>query len=61
VRLHAFLWRHGVLLDLGALAAEEYSAAATDINSRGDITGSSTVAGSYAYHAVMWQPTGSDG
>jgi probable HAF family extracellular repeat protein len=50
---HGFLWRDGVLIDLGTLPGEDYSYAAS-INDRGEIAGISfTHFG--ASHVVLWR------
>jgi probable HAF family extracellular repeat protein len=53
--LRGFVWRHGVMTDLGVLSADgENGSRATDINNHGWIVGASDVAGG-DYHAVLWR------
>lgn len=53
---HPFLWRHGVMTDLGALepGSVEYGVA-IDINNRGEVIGSGDVYGGTAMHAFLWR------
>ena len=53
--VHAFIWRHGLLRDLGALPGDDDSVA-TGINDAGQIVGwSATLPDSNGLHAVRWQ------
>jgi probable HAF family extracellular repeat protein len=50
-----FVWRHGVMTDLGVLAAGgENGSRANDINNHGWIVGASEAAGG-DFHAVLWR------
>jgi probable HAF family extracellular repeat protein len=54
-RGRAFVWRHGVMTDLGVLAdGGENGSRASDINNHGWIVGGSDTAGG-DYHAVLWR------
>jgi probable HAF family extracellular repeat protein len=54
-RGRAFVWRHGVMTDLGVLAdGGENGSRAFDINNHGWIVGGSDSAGG-DYHAVLWR------
>lgn len=56
--LRAFVWRHGVLVDLGVVAAGGLNGSrATDVNDNGLIVGGSDVAGGET-HPVLWRPAG---
>jgi probable HAF family extracellular repeat protein len=50
--LHAFLWRHGRMSDLGTLGGD--SSSATAVNDRGDIAGYSQLPNG-STHAVLWR------
>jgi len=53
--LRGFVWRHGVMTDLGALASDgENGSRANDINNHGWIVGASDVPGG-DFHAVLWR------
>jgi len=52
--MRAFVWRHGVMTDLGVLAAGENGSRANDINNHGWIVGASDAAGG-EFHAVLWR------
>jgi probable HAF family extracellular repeat protein len=55
--LRGFVWRHGVITDLGVLAAGGPNGSrAKDVNEDGLIVGSSDVAGNET-HPVLWRPT----
>jgi probable HAF family extracellular repeat protein len=49
-----FVWRHGVMTDLGALADVGNGSRANDINNYGWIVGASDVPGG-DFHAVLWR------
>jgi probable HAF family extracellular repeat protein len=48
----AFLWKHGVAIDLGTLGGSD--AAAKAINNRGEVVGTSQILGDGSYHAFHW-------
>ena len=52
--MRAFVWRHGVMTDLGVLAAGENGSRANDINNHGWVVGASDAAGG-EFHAVLWR------
>ena len=53
--LRGFVWRHGAMTDLGALATDgENGSRANDINNHGWIVGASDVPGG-DFHAVLWR------
>ena len=53
--LRGFVWRHGVMTDLGAPASDgENGSRANDINNHGWIVGASDVPGG-DFHAVLWR------
>jgi probable HAF family extracellular repeat protein len=52
--MRAFVWRHGVMTDLGVLAAGENGSRASDINNHGWVVGASDAAGG-EFHAVLWR------
>ncbi len=54
--MHPFLWRHGVMTDLGVLepGRAEFSVAA-DINNRDEIVGSGDVANGSTMHGFLWR------
>jgi probable HAF family extracellular repeat protein len=52
-RSHAFIFREGVLQDLGTLGGR--SAAGQAINDRGEVAGRSTIAGESAFHAFVYR------
>ena len=55
--LHGFVWRRGVLVDLGVAATGGPNGSrATDVNAHGLIVGGSDVA-SGENHAVLWRST----
>jgi probable HAF family extracellular repeat protein len=50
-----FVWRHGVMTNLGILSADgENGSRANDINNQGWIVGASDAAGG-DFHAVLWR------
>jgi probable HAF family extracellular repeat protein len=49
---HAYLYRRGVLLDLGALGGTD--SAATSINDRGQVVGYAKIPGDANYHAFLY-------
>jgi len=50
---HAFLWRNGVMTDLGTLGGDNSDA--IWINERGDVTGSADLPGFNLHDAVVWK------
>jgi probable HAF family extracellular repeat protein len=55
---HAFLWRAGVMTDLGTLGADQCSRALM-MNSRGQVVGTSIgVCGTQSTHAFLWENGG---
>jgi probable HAF family extracellular repeat protein len=50
---HAFVWREGVMSDLGTLGGT--SSVGQDVNDRGEVVGYSTLAGSFDLHAFLWR------
>ena len=52
-RLHGFLYRDGVLFDIGTLGGT--SSGPRDLNDRGAIVGNSTLAGAIHPHAFAWK------
>jgi probable HAF family extracellular repeat protein len=52
--VHALLWKHGTMTDLGSLGGKTNIVAA-DINNRSQATGYSNLAGDTTYHAFIWQ------
>ena len=50
--VQAFMWRDGVLADLGTLGGD--ASEALGINNRGQIVGQATVSGGGATHAFVW-------
>jgi probable HAF family extracellular repeat protein len=52
--MRGFVWRHGVMTDLGVLAAGENGSRANDINNHGWVVGASDAAGG-EFHAVLWR------
>jgi probable HAF family extracellular repeat protein len=51
---HAFLWRNGRMIDLGALGQETNFSVAYGVNPRGEVVGESIVNGN-TYHAFRWR------
>ena len=52
--LHALLWKNDAMTDLGSLGGKT-NVVASDINSRGQATGYSNLAGDATHHAFFWQ------
>ncbi len=61
--IHPFLWEHGHMRDLGTLGGLGsqgpqftfgYSVEVNGLNARGEVAGTSPLAGDQAYHAVLW-------
>jgi len=50
---HAFLWQHGVMTDLGTLPGDAFSTA-SDINSKGQVVGSSCDV-NFNCRAFLWE------
>jgi probable HAF family extracellular repeat protein len=44
------------MVDLGTLGGTYTGSAATDVNSKGQVVGSSFTNGNVVTHAVMWRP-----
>ena len=63
--VHPFLWENGIMRDLGTLGgvgtlgnfSEEVSVEVNDLNSRGEVAGTSPLAGDQTYHASLWNGT----
>lgn len=51
-QFHAFLWKHGVMIDLGTLGGR--NSGAEDINAAGQVVGFAETA-DQVRHAVLWQ------
>ena len=51
---HAFLWRHGVMTDLGTIAGTDCSTAAA-VNSRSQVVGSSFTSDFSVFDAFLWE------
>ncbi len=51
---HAFLWRNGRMIDLGALGQETNFSVAYGVNPRGEVVGESIITGN-TYHAFRWR------
>jgi probable HAF family extracellular repeat protein len=55
---HAFLWKNGVMTDLGSIGSDPCSRA-TSINARGQIVGlTAAVCGGAATHGFLWEKGG---
>jgi probable HAF family extracellular repeat protein len=61
--IHPFLWEHGHMRDLGTLGGLGsqgpqftfgYSVEVNGLNARGEVAGTSPLAGDQTYHAVLW-------
>lgn len=50
---HAFVWKHGVMIDLGVAAGDQCSIAFA-INASGQIVGSSGTCSNFARNALLW-------
>jgi len=56
---HAFVWKNGVMTDLGSVGSDPCSRA-TSINARGQIVGrTAAICGGAATHGVLWETGGS--
>lgn len=51
---HAFLWSAGKLTDLGTLGSNDLESTAYDINTSGEVVGSSDIGGGEHRHAFLW-------
>ena len=51
---HAFLWKHGVMTDLGTLPGDTFSQALS-INAKGQIVGQSFVRDSDVFRSCLWE------
>jgi len=49
---HPFFWQNGTMLDLGSLGGTQASPAA--LNSRGQVAGTSNLAGDLTFHPFLW-------
>jgi probable HAF family extracellular repeat protein len=51
---HAFLWRNGVMMDLGTLGTGDQNSYGEAINDFGEVVGGSATADGLEFHAVVW-------
>jgi probable HAF family extracellular repeat protein len=54
ISIHAWIWAHNQLVNLGSLGGATYSAAES-VNDSGQVTGSSDLPGDLTNHAFLWE------